>query len=732
VIWVVSVSALSGTPTVDARQTEVQVDPEAVPRPQTRAAPAGMPITIDGRLDEEVWGNASPITTFIQAQPDAGAPATERTEVRLLYDADNLYISAVCYDSEPDRLVVKTLERDYPGVISETMDSFGFSLDTFLDRRNSFIFFINPRGGLKDGQAFNDGTTRDYGWDAILNVETEVNEKGWIVEIAIPWTTLRFDPTQDVQTWGVNFLRRIRRKNEVSYWAPLDRRNRIFLVSQAGTLTDLPRGRQSRNLNVKPFVLARRSTGTNLPADDTGNDADGGLDVKWGITPRTTLDLTWRTDFSQADVDREQVNLTRFPLFFPEQRDFFLENSGIFTLGDLTAPGGPRSGTSLRDFTLFHSRTIGLKSGRPVPLLGGARLTGRAGAFEFGLLNVQSKTFEDDPAENFSTMRIRRNFLDNSDIGFLFTNRMETGDGNGGYNRSFGTDLNMRLKQSLFINSYLALTDTQGVRDGAARLSVGWRDRLWDTSATVRHVGTDFNPRMGFVRRRGIRQYYATFGARPRPSYRGILEVNPYAEADTITDLAGNRLSWDGTLGFGVTFRDGGRLSVQYDDRRERLEEPFLVRPGITIPVGDYHFGEAAASFRTSEGRKLSGSVGVSGGGYFDGNRFTITGSVLWQPDYHLTTEASIERNSLDVQGSEFTADLYAARVKYAFTTKVYLGAFVQYNADTDQIVTNVRFNFIHAPLSDLFVVLTERRNVAGGAVLERIFTVKFTRLFHF
>ena len=734
-LWVVVLTALPVEPFAYAQQGAVPaapVDPEAAPRPEWRAAPAGMRITIDGHLDEEAWPRVSPITTFIQAQPDTGAPATERTEVRLLYDANNLYIGAVCYDSEPRGLVVKTLERDYPGVISEDMDSFGFSLDTFLDRRNSFVFFINPRGGIKDGQTFNDGRTRDYGWDAIMDVETTVNESGWTVEIAIPWTTLRFDPTHDVQKWGVNFLRRIRRKNEVSYWAPLDRRNRIFLVSQAGTLHDLPRGRQSRNLTVKPFVLAGRSTGSNLAADDVGNRADGGLDVKWGITPQATLDLTWRTDFSQADVDQQQINLTRFPLFFPEQRDFFLENSGIFTLGDVTAPGGPRSGTSLRDFTLFHSRTIGLKSGQPVPLFGGARLTGRASAFEFGLLNVQSRRFEEDPAENFTAMRVRRNFLGNSDIGFLFTNRMETGEGSAGYNRSFGTDLNMRLARSLFINSYLAFTDKPGGGDGAARLAVGWRDRLWDTSAMFRHVGADFDPGMGFVRRTGIRQYYATAGARPRPSARAILEVNPYAEADYITDLAGNRLSWDGTLGFGVTFLDGGRISLRYDDRRERLDEPFRVRPGVSIPIGDYHFGEAAASYRTSEGRKVSGEVGVSGGGYFDGNRFTMTGGVAWQPDYHLTMEASAERNSLSVQGIDFTADLYTARVKYAFTTKLYVGAFVQYNADTNQVVTNARFRFIHAPLSDLFVVFTERRSRAGGLVLERFITVKFTRLFGF
>jgi len=717
------------------------LDPEKMPRPETRAVRATSRIDLDGRLDEPAWQAAIPITEFIQAQPNTGAPATERTDVRVVYDDARLYVSAVCYDSDPRHLITKTIERDYPGVISEDMDAFGVGFDTFLDRRSSFLFLVNPRGGLKDGQTFNDGTTRDYGWDGIVDVKTTVHDSGWTVEMAIPWNTLRFDPAREPQSWGVNFSRRIRRKNEVSYWAPLARRDRIFLMSAAGTLRDLPRIPKGRNLWVKPFTLGRHVrldpsvVGSTPVSIDTGYGADAGADVKWGITPRTTLDLTFRTDFSDADVDQEQVNLTRFPLFFPELREFFLENSGTFTFGDVAAPGAPRSGASLRDFTLFHSRTIGLKSGRPVPLVGGARLTGRAEGMEFGVLDVQSEAFEGAPAENFSVARLRRNFLRNSDLGILVTNRQSTGDTGSAYNRAVGADLNMRVAQYLFVTSYFALTRESGGAGGeAARLALGWRDRLWDGAAMVRYAGDDFDPGMGFARRTGIRHWYGTLGAHPRPPVAGVLEINPFVEADYVTNLSGRRETWEGTLGFGVTFRDGGMLGLRYADRRELLERPFQVRTGIAVPVGDYHFREASASYQASEGRMLSGNVGVSGGGYYYGNRFTVNGGLSWQPNYHITLDASAQHNAVSLPDTSFTADLYTARIKYAYSTTLYFGAFVQYNADADQVVTNLRINFIHAPLSDFFLVLTERRDGrrGGRGVLERFITAKVTKLFAF
>jgi hypothetical protein len=738
--WMVACSALfAGTP-LEAQIPDITarspIDPETAPRPYARALPAPAEIVIDGQLDERAWHEIPPITDFVQAQPDEGLAASEATAVRIMYDATHLYVGAVCYDTDPGAVVVKSLERDYPGVLSENMDTFGVTLDTFFDRRNSFIFFVNPRGGLKDGQGFDNGRSRDYGWDGVIEVKTTVHDSGWTVEMAIPWKTLRFDPTLDGQTWGMNLLRRIRRKNEVSYWAPLDRRDRFFRMSQAGTVAGLPRLSAGRNLRVKPFALAARSTGDSLLEDDRGNEFDGGVDLKYGITPRLTMDLTYRTDFSQVEVDREQVNLTRFALFFPERREFFLENSGTFTFGDVNSgPGSPRSGTSLRDFTLFHSREIGLKSGRPIPLFGGARVTGRAGAFELGFLDVQSEAFEGDPAENLAVARLRRSVFGNSDVGFIFTNRQATGSGAAGqYNRSFGADANLRFLGGLFLNTYFAATRASEAKDEAARLAVGWRDRLWNALAQFRYVGDTFDPGIGFVRRRGIHHGYATLGAHPRPDLSQILEVNPYVEGHYITNLDGVLETRTGRVGLGITFQDGGRFSVQYTDRFERLDEPFRVRSEATVPVGDYHFREGSVSYSSSQGRSLSGNVGISGGDFFDGDRFTISGGARWQPDYHVTLDVEATHNDLSVQGSSFTADLYSARLKYAYSTSLYFGAFVQYNADVDEVVTNVRVNFIHAPLSDFFLVFTERRDVSSGGVgvLQRFVTAKVTKLLAF
>lgn len=715
-------------------------DLEALPRPALEIRPATGPIVVDGRLDDPAWRDAEVVTDFVQAEPHAGAPPSERTEVRITYDRERLYIGARMWESDTDGIVRGGMERNVPGTLMEEMDSFGVTLDTFLDRRSSFIFFVNPVGGLKDGQGADDGRSRDYGWNGVVEARTTIDDEGWTVEMAIPWRTLRYDPSDPAPTWGLNLSRRIRRHNEVSYWAPLDRRNRIFRMSRAGTMTgmrDLP---AARNLSVKPFTVASRSSGTALPGDLRGGDLDGGVDLKYGITPSVTLDLTWRTDFSQVEVDREQVDLSRFPVFFPELREFFLENSGTFEFGDLGGgPGGPRMGTSLRDLTLFHSRRIGLRDGSPVPLLGGARITGRAGGLEMGLLNVQSERFAGRQAENFSVVRLRRDVGPNSDVGLIFTNRQATGGLEAGEeppaptNRAVGVDANIRFFENLWVNSYLALTDTEDARDRAARLSVGWRDPFWNASASYRQVGDDFAPGIGFVRRRGIRQGYGTVGIHHRPGVAWLQEISPYVEAARITDLEGRVESTSARGAVGFSFPDRSSVNVVVDRRFERLFEPFEVRPGTAIPAGDYRFHEASLRYGSSQGRALSGNLGVSGGEFYDGSRFSLSGGLRWQPDHRLILELGATHNSLDVQDTRFTADLYSARAQYAVSTVLNFTGFVQYNADVDEVITNLRANFVHAPLSDVFLLYTERRLTGTGeAVLERFLTLKVTRLLVF
>lgn len=731
--WALTLGALAVATTspASAQQNGGGADPEALPRPVLHVTPS-RGIRIDGRLDEAAWRAVEPLTDFVQSEPDAGAPSSQRTEVRVTFDDTYLYIGAELYDDDPAGMVFGGLERDSPGILFEEMDALGVTLDTYLDRRSSFIFFVNPAGGVKDGQGFDDGRSRDYGWDGVVDVKTTTHDRGWTAELAIPWRTLRFDPTNPDQRWGLNIMRRIRRRNEVSYWAPLDRRNRVFLMSKAGTLTGLGALPAGRNLSVKPFALASRASGDGLGPEALGNDADGGVDMKWGITPNMTLDLTWRTDFSQVEVDQEQVNLTRFPVFFPELREFFLENSGTFTFGDVDGgPGGPRLGSSLRDMTLFHSRQIGLRSGNPVPLLGGARLTGRLGGMEVGLLNVQGEEFGQVPAENFSVVRLRQRVLGSSDVGVILTNRAPTSlDAPG--NQAVGVDANLNLFNNLYVNTYLAGT-RKGDDDGrAGRLSVGWRDRFWNTSAAVRQVGETFNPGIGFVRRRAIRESYATLGVHPRPGIPSVLEVNPYVEWTYTTDLAGRLESREERGALGVSFLDRSSLNVSYTRSFERLDAPFRVRDGVSVPVGDYTFGQGSVSYRSSQGKALSGNVGVSGGGFYDGSRYTVSGGFRWQPDYHLVLDVDATHNALEVRGTSFSADLYSARVQYAWSTTLNVSGFVQYNADADEMVTNVRANFIHAPLSDLFFLFTERRSTAGLGVMERFFTVKVTRLLLF
>jgi hypothetical protein len=565
-------------------------DPEAFPRPSMRAVRTNDSILIDGILTEVAWARADSVIRFIQAMPDVGAPASEETVVRVLYDDQFLYIGAQLYDSDPAGITAQFLNQDFE---THDDDVFAVTLDTFLDRRNSFMFLINPRGAVKDGQVFDNSRTTNLAWEGVIEVQTSMHDRGWTVELAIPFTTLRFDPNRGDQSWGMNFLRRLRRRNEDSYWAPLDRRSRVHTMALAGTLTGLSGLPRPRNLTLKPFGLLDRSSGTELDQGEGGTGYDGGLDLKYGVTPRLTLDLTYRTDFSQVEVDQERVNLTRFSLFFPEKRDFFIENAGIFAFGDV-AERNYRMGASPRDFTLFHSRRIGLYQGRPVPIVGGGRLTGRIGSVDVGLLNMQTEAASGLPAENFAVVRLRRTFGDILQVGGLFSSRNGLGRSANGYNRSFGADANLRIKNNLLIHSYLAETDDPGQEGSqrAARVSAAYRDVLWDVSALFRSIGDAFDPGMGFVARKGIRHSYATVGVHPRPDIPGVNEINPYWELDYITNLESALETRTNTAGLGIAFLDGSQMTLSGSDRVEVIDEAFLVAGQGEIPEGRYSFRE--------------------------------------------------------------------------------------------------------------------------------------------
>ena len=712
-----------------------RIDPDTMPRPILEARRAAGPITLDGTLDEAAWALAdSTRGPFYQSIPDQGAPASERTVVRVLYDDDRLYVGAVMYDSHPELLVSAGMEQDFA---TQDSDIFGFALDTYLDRQNAFLFAVNPAGALFDAQAFNDQQSVNRAWEGEVEVSTRVTDEGWVAEVAVPLTTLRFRATNGAQSWGLNFARRIRRISEDSNWAPLSRQFRIYKMSRAGTLTSLRGLRQGRNLWVKPFVNGVRTDGARAAAP--GEALEGGFDLKWGVTPQFTLDVTALTDFSQVEVDEQQINLTRFSLFFPEKRDFFLENEGIFALQDARVRNF-RTGSGPRNFKLFHSRRIGLSADRtPVPIAGGARLTGRAGGYAVGLLNMQTLDEPGSPGENFSVVRLRRNVLGSSDIGVMFVNRAGTGaEASGDYNRSLGADANLRLAGGrMLLNSYLALTDEPGA-DGdrtAGMLEVAWRDPLWDASMLLKTVGDDFNPGVGFVARRGVRQGFATFGAHPQPPVPRVRELNPYVDIDLYTDLDWVLETREITPGLGVSFLDSSVFTLEYTASYERLAGKTRIA-GATVAAGEYDFGALTASYQSNLGRKVGGRLSFTRGGFFDGERTSVGGSVTLRPSARLFVEGTAQRNRLTLAGRTFDANLFGGRIRIARDTRTFLSAFVQYNESADELQTNIRFNLIHAPLSDLFLVYSERRNPspeAGEAgLIDRAITVKFTKLLAF
>jgi len=702
---------------------------EDVPRPSLEAHRIDRRIRIDGVLDEAAWLEADSADGFITTLPRDGYPPTERTVVRVLYDDAYLYIGAFMYDSQPDKLVSPGLEQDF-----ETHDSdmFGVALDTFLDRQNAILFSVNPAGALFDAQSFNDSRELNRTWEGVIETATRISDDGWSAEMAIPFRTLRFPPGGGPQEWGVNFARRIRRVNEDSYWAPLERQFRVHKMSRAGTLTGLGGLRQGRNLTVKPWLSAADVAGTErVELGDAGSQLDAGLDLKYGVTSRLTLDVTALTDFSQVEVDQEQVNLTRFSLFFPEKRDFFLENDGIFTLGDVTERNY-RTGSSPQDFKLFYSRAIGLSADRrPIPILGGVRLSGRAGTTEIGFLEMQTRDSDEGQAENFAVGRVRQPLGESGDVGLLFTNRQGAGDA---WNRSVGVDANLRLFQYMIVNSYLAATDEPGASGNrtAGYLQAGWRDRIWDASAFVKQVGESFDPGVGFIRRTGIRQAYATIGAHPQPRLSRLQELNPYIEATGIENAETGRLeSRSIKPGLVASFVDGGMLTLGWEDSFERLYEDTEIA-GVSVPPGDYRFSTASVQYQSSGARVLSGTIGVSRGDFYDGRRTSVHARAMVRPSTHLALEIFGQRNDLTLAGQDFRADALGGRLRFAASTRFFASAFVQYLTSTDELVSNVRLNYIHAPLSDVFLVYTERRDLDARSLTERVLTFKITRLMAF
>jgi len=679
-------------------------------------------IHVDGILDEADWNKADVADDFRQYQPDEGAPATERTEVRVLYDQRGLYIGVQCYDSRPDLIVAQKLQRD-SGVQDD--DAFRMTLDTFHDNRTGFYFATNPNGVQEDGQVRDGDRRPNRDWNGVWQVRARINDKGWTAEFWIPFWTLRFRDAAE-QTWGINFQRIIKRKNEEVNWASWSRDNGGFLrLSRAGELVGLAGVKQGTNLQLKPYGISRSTRDFTSQPTLARETADAGMDLKYSLTPGLTLDLTYNTDFAQVEADVQQVNLTRFSLFFPEKRDFFLEKASLFEFG--------KRGFRGPEMLLFFSRRIGLEGGREVPILGGGQLTGKVGALNVGALDIVTRETDDIPQAHFSVLRVKRDIFQRSSIGAIFTNRVDRGVGE---NRAVGVDADVWLTNRFRTSWFYAqnLTPGTGQRQHAALLRLDYTSDLFGWFAEQLVIGDGFNPRIGFVPRDNMRRTNVAFRISRQPNGRVFRRINMFNSVTYITDIHGRLQDRDLAVTFFNDFDSGDRMRLRFQRSFRRLDQVFELRENLPIPVGDYEFNELDASFDSSPKRRWIARAGVRFGGFYSGRRRRLQMRLGYIVSPHFSFDANYERNRVELPAGDLTTNLTTLRVNVLFNTRLFVNALIQYNSETDRLSSNIRLNFRYSPGSDIFLVVNESRDTASGQypARDRAVALKLTKLFHF
>ena len=724
---------------------------------------------IDGRVNEAVWQTVPPYSAFIQQDPNEGQPATEKTEVRVIVGNGNVYVGIIAFDSEPSKIIVSQARRD--ASLNDT-DSIVMVFDTFNDNQNAFVFGTNPLGIEYDGQVAREGQTSGVSqnpggggggggggnssgtarggisafnpnWDGDWTVRSQITERGWEAEMAIPLKTLRYQ-TGDNQTWGFNVLRNIRHKNEQVYLAPIPRGFDIYRVSLAAKMTGLTLPTR-RDIKLIPYALGSVNKDYTRSGDNLDENGDVGVDLKWGIRPNLTLDATYNTDFAQVEADEEQVNLTRFDLFFPEKRPFFLENASTFQFGNP------------QQIDLFFSRRVGLSPANlPIDIRGGGRLSGKVAGWNLGVLNIQADDIENatgsivGPANNFSVLRLQRE-IGRSSYGGIFVMRQGFGQAKiaDDWNRAYGFDANWQVSTNQRVSAFIARTDTPTTRtsgprgsDYSARAFYNFTNQLWQVSGGYSRVGENFNPEVGFLPRRGYwRPEFRTFFSPQPKRWPWIRRFGPHISYTSFRDIDDDQLqseNWH-IHPFEITPRQGGRFGWFFDYAKDVPLAPFTVfnRDGrrVVIPAGRYQWGQHGLEYFHNPAQRVTATLRVRLGHYYDGD---FKGFEL-NSDYRITPKATASlgwtRQDITLPYGNFVNNLVPLKATYAFTTLTNVSALLQYNGQTGQFSSNVRFAWLNRSGTGLFVVFNDRRDLLSSTVQEtlgRSFVVKYTRLIDF
>ncbi|MEQ9398684.1 MAG: DUF5916 domain-containing protein [Longimicrobiales bacterium] len=717
------------------------LDAQVGPR-DARAATAATAPVVDGRLDDPAWASAPVLDGFVQREPFQGQGVSERTEIRVVADGDAIYVGAWLYDSQPDALVYGETRRDAD---PRDADAIILVFDTYLDRQNGFLFATTPVGIEYDGQITKEGAgngtpTRrqqtgsgggfNVNWDGSWTVATSRDDRGWYAEFRIPFSTLRY-AGGGPQNWGFNVTRRIRRNNEESFWAPVARQFDVYRVSDAGILSGFEAPAR-RSFSLTPYALASARRDYTAPGGvDTSSKGEFGMDAKFVSASSVTLDLTYNTDFAQVEVDDEEVNLTRFRLFFPEKRPFFLENAGTFSAG------------TPQEAEFFFSRRIGIENGQAVPILGGGRLTGRVGGLTVGLLDIQTESVDGlTPAQNFAVGRVVKELPNRTRLGGVVVSRLATADTDD-RNVVFAADGRVGLGESLTLDAYLGGSSTPGISDDAVALSgTGeWNSRDWQVTGGYRRIGDGFRAEAGFIPR-GAHQFWSLrvmrrFRFESLPWFR---ELRPHISAREHLALDG--FSETRLIHIDSHFEFANGAFFQFpaiNFTREGLREPFEIADGVVVQPGTYDNVDWGFAFNTDLSAPVSLQGRIDVGGFYDGFRYGHNTTLNFRASDVFVASLRYAWFDVDLDGGEFRTSLVGVRAAYSFTPRLYLQSLLQYNDQTDTFSGNIRLGWLSTAGTGLFLVYNDLRNTAPfqerglpEGPLDRQFVIKFTKLFQF
>lgn len=662
---------------------------------------------IDGRLDDPAWTGTVVVSDFRQREPVEGQAATETTHVRIVYDDANLYIGIELTDREPAQIRASELRRDNT---LESDDTFAILLDSYHDHRNAFLFRVNPRGTRYDGMIRNENRHVNSDWDEQWTAAAVLTEQGWTAEVAIPFKILRFSGAKD-QRWGINFERIIKRKNEFAYWAGWDRNYAFYHVSQAGHLEGLSDIKQAERVRLRPYVVtgAEKLDAVEAPMGGRAIREVGIDDLKLAATSNLTADLAVNPDFAQTEVDQQRVNLTRYSLFFPEKRQFFIEGSDSLRMGIGLLHFGPPP------LELMYSRQIGLSDrGEPISIIGGGKLTGKVGGFDLGVLDVQTGRKDAQLGLNFGAARLRKEVLGRSYIGAIVTNR----EGGGRFNRVTGADARFVFKQHLTVASLVARSFTTNVRgpQWARQLGAEWVADKLEAGANYVAIDPAFEAGVGFIRRHD-RMIGTRVSVKPRPRGRLVRQFDLTPVAVFYQDRDGALVQRDVKLTIGASFQSGDRIEVAAENYTERLRQRFAIGGGVIVPLGLYQWNNARVVVRTFTGRKLGANATMDIGDFYDGAKRSFDLGSDIRPNKNISLNVSYGLNRVNLPEGSFDTHLVGLRWNVSFTTNLLTSAYLQYSSSGELAGIQLRLNYIFRTIDNIYLVYNDTRFTAGQFV---------------